>query len=44
MSEYMRRKSHKPKPDIQSDSDLVWGAVGIGRKINRTPGQVYHLF
>ena len=25
------------------DSDLVWGAAAIGREINRTKQQVYHL-
>jgi hypothetical protein len=26
------------------DSDFVWGAVNIGRVINRTAGQTYYLY
>jgi hypothetical protein len=26
------------------DSDLVWGGEDIGREINRTATQVYHLY
>ena len=26
-----------------NESDLVWGAEGIGAEINRTASQVYHL-
>ena len=46
MSERVKRKPHESnvEPNISGTSDLVWGAVEIGREINRTPGQVYHLF
>lgn len=26
------------------ENDLVWGALGIGIEIDRTPAQVYHLY
>jgi hypothetical protein len=30
--------------DDNPDSDLVWGGDGVGRVINRTAKQVYHLY
>jgi hypothetical protein len=30
------------KPDDE-ESDLIWGARNIGRELNRTEHQVYHL-
>jgi hypothetical protein len=28
----------------EDESDLIWGAESIGREINRTAHQIYHLY
>jgi len=37
------KPSTKPKPVVNPDSDILWGAEQIGAAINRKPTQVYHL-
>jgi hypothetical protein len=36
-------KATTPSGGSASESDLVWGGEAIGREINRTASQVYHL-
>jgi len=39
MSKYHKYHKSKSAPE----NDIIWGATEIGRIINRTPSQVYHL-